>query len=165
MQYKSYKSQVVIISFSGLSLTWQKAVKKLKAGFLVRLYHTSSPSFLPPSSFLPPPPPRHHSCKRQIAVGFTGPQPQAPDRNGHCQTPTASARSRYALPDLNQQLLIAVGTAGPQPPAPDCSGHYGTSTASARSQWALPDLNTPPIQYTTHVQQNTTTIHKTQPQP
>ena len=43
-------------------------------------------------------------------------------------TSTASARSQWALPDLNCKCQ-------------DRSGHCRTSTASARSQWALPDLN------------------------
>ena len=88
----------------------------------------------------------------QIPVGTAGPQPQAPDRSGHCRTSTASSRSQWALPDLNRELQIGVGTAGPQPRAPDPSGHCRTSTAScrsqrrtstatSRSQWALPDLN------------------------
>ena len=66
--------------------------------------------------------------KRQIAVGTTGPQQQAPDRSGHYRASTASARSQWALPGLDSKCQIAVGTAGPQ-------------LQSARSQWALPDLN------------------------
>ena len=51
-------------------------------------------------------------------------KPQAPDRSGH-QTSTASARSQWALPNLNRQVPIAVGAAGPRRPAPDRSGTAG----------------------------------------
>ena len=77
----------------------------------------------------------------QISVGTPGPQLRAPDLSGHCQTSTASARSQWALPDLNCERQISVGTARLQPRAPDLSGHCRTSTASARCQWALPELN------------------------
>eukprot|EP00435_Cladocopium_sp_Y103_P040801 s1552_g11.t1 len=62
-------------------------------------------------------------------------------RSRHCRTCTASARSQWALPDLNREFQIAVGTAGPQPRIPDRNGHCRTSIASSRSQRALPDLN------------------------
>ena len=88
----------------------------------------------------------------QIPVGTAGPPPRAPDPSGHCRTSTASCRSQWALPGLNQDFQVAVGTAGPQPRAPipvalpdpqprapDPSGHCRTSTATSRSQWALPD--------------------------
>ena len=40
---------------------------------------------------------------RAASLGTTGPQQQAPDRSGHYQTSTASARSQWALPDLNSK--------------------------------------------------------------
>ena len=62
-------------------------------------------------------------------------QPRALDLSGYCRTSTASARSQWALPDLNtsssrsqwalldlnRELQISVGTAGPNPRAPDLS--------------------------------------------
>ena len=71
---------------------------------------------------------------RQIAVGTTGHQQQAPDRSRRYRTSAASARSQWALLDLNSRRQIAVGTTGPQQQSPDPSAHYWTSTASARSQ-------------------------------
>ena len=59
-------------------------------------------------------------------------QQQRPDRSGHCRTSkarSASARSQWALPDLNSKRQIAVGTPGPQQQAPDRSGHSWTTTA------------------------------------
>ena len=53
--------------------------------------------------------------ERQISVGTARPQPRAPDLSRHCQTSTASARSQWALPDLNRERQISVGTARPQP--------------------------------------------------
>ena len=43
--------------------------------------------------------------------GHCRPQLGAPDLSGHCQTSTASARSQWALPDLNRERQISVGTA------------------------------------------------------
>ena len=86
----------------------------------------------------------------QISVGAAGPQPRAPALSGHCRASTASARSQWALldlnherqlPDLNCELQISEGTARPQLRAPDLRGHCQTSTASFRAQWALPDLS------------------------
>ena len=66
----------------------------------------SPPSF--PSPFLLPASNRNREL--QISVGTAGPQPQTPDLSGHCRTqprfrwgrsPAASARSQWALPDLN----------------------------------------------------------------
>eukprot|EP00435_Cladocopium_sp_Y103_P040781 s569_g11.t1 len=85
---------------------------------VVRFYHSS------PSAF-------------SSSFSFSSSSP-APDLSGHCRTSTASARSQWALPDLNCECQISVGTAGPQLHR---SGHCRTSTASARWQWALPDLN------------------------
>ena len=45
---------------------------------------------------------------------------------------------QWALPDLNRKLHISVGTAGHQLRAPDFSGHCRTSAAST-CQWAVPD--------------------------
>ena len=45
--------------------------------------------------------------ERQISVGTAGPQPQAPDLNGHCRTSTASARYQLALPDLNRKRQMS----------------------------------------------------------
>ena len=126
---------------------------------IVRFYQSCSP---PPP---PPPPPPSPPTRRlllavQIPVGTAGPPPRAPDPSWHYRTPTA--RSQWALPDLNRDFQVAVGTTGPQPRAPDPSGkgtagppprapdpsgHCRTptascrSTATSRSQWALPDLN------------------------
>ena len=69
----------------------------------------------------------------QISVGTPGPQLRAPDLSGHCQTSTASARSQWALQDLNRERQMSVGTAGTQPRAPDLSGHCRTSLGSASS--------------------------------
>ena len=79
----------------------------------------------------PPAPDLSEHCRTSTAISVgtaAGPQPRAPNL---CRTPTASARSRWALPDLNQERQISVGTARPQ----------HTATKSARSQRALPDLN------------------------
>ena len=78
----------------------------------------------------PPAPDLSEHCRTStaISVGTAGPQPRAPNL---CRAQTASARSRWALPDLNQERQISVGTARPQ----------HTATKSARSQRALPDLN------------------------
>ena len=65
-------------------------------------------SFSPPS----PPPCLLASKLQQVA-----------ERSGHCRTPTASARSRWALPDLNCKRQIAVGTTEPQQQVPRGSGH------------------------------------------
>eukprot|EP00435_Cladocopium_sp_Y103_P017281 s3761_g4.t1 len=106
------------------------------------------------------------NCELQISGGTAGPQRQAPELSGHCQTSTESSRLQWALPDLNRTLdvsghcrastasdraqlrackmqhrmsdKVAVGTAGLHVPAPGRSGHCRTSCASSRSQWALP---------------------------
>ena len=84
------------------------------------------------------------NSKCQIAVGPTGPQQQVPDRmssagrqpqvpdcNGHYQTSTASARSQWALPNLNSKRQIAVGTTGLQQRALDRSEPYRASQTGA----------------------------------
>eukprot|EP00435_Cladocopium_sp_Y103_P007032 s3442_g2.t1 len=81
------------------------------------------------------------SAHEDIAAGTAGLHLPASDRSRHCRTSIATARSQWALPDLNRELQISVGNAGPQPRGPDPSGQRRTSTASARSQWAVPDLN------------------------
>ena len=68
-------------------------------------------------------------------------QPQAPDRSGQSWTSTASARSQWAVLDINHKRQIAVGSLGHQPQAPDRIWQSWTSTASARSQWAVLDIN------------------------
>ena len=68
----------------------------------------------PPSSMLPP---------------RRAPFP-APDRSGHCRTPTASSQSMWAL-------LESTGS----PAASSQSQTSTASVASSRSPWALPDPN------------------------
>ena len=81
------------------------------------------------------------NCELRSSVGTGGPQPRAPDLSGHWRTSTASARSQWALPDLNGKRQSSVGIAGHQRQAPELSGYCRTSTARARSQWALWDPN------------------------
>ena len=88
------------------------------------VYQSSSPS--PPS----PPPPRHLNRKCQIAMGSTGPQPQAPGRSGHY-------RPQPQLP------RITVGTTGPQPQVPDRSGL--PETTIAKFPWDNHGIITRPI--------------------
>ena len=99
---------------------------------VVRFYQSCSPPPPPPH-----PPPPHPPPPRPPPP----PPPRSLDPSGHSRASTASARSQWALPDLNRDFQIAAGTAGPQPRLPDRSGHCRTSTATSRSQWALPDLN------------------------
>ena len=58
--------------------------------------------------------PPDSNCKGQVSVGAAGPQPRAPNLNGHCRASIASSRSHWTLLD---------------------------STASARSQQGLLDPN------------------------
>ena len=75
------------------------------------------------------------------------PQLRGLGRTGHHRPSTASAKSQWPPPDLNQvrgtvhraSTTSAIGYRS-QWALPDLS-HRQTSTASARSQWAPPDLN------------------------
>ena len=71
----------------------------------------------------------------------------------HYRTSTASARSQWAVSDLNCKCQIAVGnhknavgSVGPQQQVPDCSWHYQTlnskceiAVGTARPQQQVPD--------------------------
>ena len=82
----------------------------------------------------------------QSSVGTAGPQPQDPELNGHCRTPSGKSRAQWALPDPNRDIQSSVdpnrniqssvGTAGPQ-----AGGHCRTPSATSRAQCALPDPN------------------------
>ena len=103
---------------------------------------SSFPSFLPPFSSSSSSSSPDLICQPLIAVVVAGPHLPALDRSGPCWTPTASARSLWASPNLNQrqsercgprrtstgESRSAVGPAGPQP-------------ATVGALWASPDLN------------------------
>ena len=90
----------------------------------------------------------------QSSVGTAGPQPQDPELNGHCRTPSGKSRAQWALPDPNRDIQSSVdpkprhpnsmGTAGPQPQDPELSGHCRTQAGGpelSRTQPRHPELS------------------------
>ena len=121
-----------------------------------RLLPSFFPRFVLVSSFLPSvSSSSYSSCQLLTAVVLAGPHLPVLDRSGPRRTPTGSARSQWASPDLNRRVSercgprrTPTGSARSQWASPDLNrrvsercGPRRTPTGSARSQWASPDLN------------------------